>query len=228
MPGVALEGRTGLLLAGGGHRRWRGRGPGEAADDLGRRISRRGVDLRGGVLAGFDVADDLAAGRHDQGVDPDHVALVPVGLHPDHLVLALGRLDHLVPGEARRGGVDAGRLRGRLAVPEQLGVGPERRRHELVVPVGRLQRALEDAVGEGGLVLLGERTEEAGVGELRDERRVEAHHVDRAVLGGQPADQLLPLVGRRRSAASGCRPGRHRSKRRRTSRRGVPARRCPG
>ena len=30
------------------------------------------------------------------------------------------------------------------------------------------------------------------------------------------------------SAASGCRPGRHRSKRRRTSWRGVPARRCPG
>ena len=158
---------------------------------------RRGVDLGGGVLAGFHVADDLAAGRHDEGVDPDHVALVPVGLDTDHLLLALGRLDHLVPGEARFGRIDAGRLRGRLAVPEQLGVGPERGRHQLVVPVHRLQRGVEDAVGEGGLVLLGERTEEAGVGELGDERRVQAHHVDRAVLGGQPPDQLLPLVGRR-------------------------------
>src|SRR4051812_1701303 len=58
-----------------------------------------------GVLAGLHVSDDLAPGRHDERVDPDHVALVPVGLHPDHFLPALRRLDHLFPGEARRGGV---------------------------------------------------------------------------------------------------------------------------
>ena len=83
---------------------------------------------------------------------------------------------------------------GGLAVPQQLGVGPERGRDQLVVPVHRLQRGIEDTLGQLGRVGLVEDAEEAGVGELGHERRVQAHQVDRAVLGGEAADELLALL----------------------------------
>ena len=50
--------------------------------------------------------------------------------------------------------------------------------------------------------VVGDRREEAGLGELGDERRVEAHDVDRGVLGRQAADQLLALRGASRGAAA--------------------------
>ena len=49
--------------------------------------------------------------------------------------------------------------------------------------------------------VVGHRGEEAGLGELGDEREVQAHDVDRVVLGREPADQLLALrVGVARAA----------------------------
>ena len=50
------------------------------------------------------------------------------------------------------------------------------------------------AVRRVGL-LGGVRAQEARVGELRGEHHVEAHHVDRAVPGGQAPHHLLPLRG---------------------------------
>ena len=58
-----------------------------------------------------------------------------------------------------------------------------------------LHRPVEHALGQPGGLLVGERAEEPGLGELGHERRVEAHQVDRAVLGRQPPDELLPLAG---------------------------------
>ena len=63
------------------------------------------------------------------------------------LLLVLRRLDQLVPGD-RLGHVQPRGLGDRLAVPEQLGVGPERDRDELVVPGRRLEGARDDALAD--------------------------------------------------------------------------------
>ena len=58
------------------------------------------------------------------------------------------------------------------------------------------QRALHHALADPGGHVGRHRGQEAGLGELRDVRRVEAHDVDRGVVGREPADQLLALLGR--------------------------------
>ena len=82
-----------------------------------------------------------------------------------------------------------------LPEPQKLGVGPERGAHELAVPGARFDGAGQRARGELLRLGVAVRPEEAGLGELGDERRVEAHQVDGGVLGRQPPDQLLPLAG---------------------------------
>ncbi len=150
---------------------------------------------RRGVVPGVGVLEDLAAGRQHQCVDPHHVALVAAALHADPLALGHGGVDHVVPGEVGGGRVDAGRLGHRLAVPEQLGVGPERRGDQLVVPEARptARPSSTPSVSGRHVGRVGDRLQVAGVGELGDEDGVEAHEVDRGVAGGQAAHQLLPL-----------------------------------
>ena len=182
-----------------------------------------GIDARVGVL------DDLAAGRLDQGVDPHHVALVAAALHADALVLGLGRVDHLVPGELRRGRVDPGGGGDRRAVPEQLRVRPERRGDELVVPVRGGERPVEHPVGQQlDVAGVGDRPEVPGV--RRTPRRTagrgsSGRSRSRPRRGGAPA---APAARRPRSAGSASRSGRRRRTARRTAGRGSPGRRCRG
>jgi hypothetical protein len=140
------------------------------------------------------VAEDLAAGALGEGVVEDDEALV-LRAHGEHLVrLALplqllGGGDHLVPG-LRRLGHEV------LAVPEQLHVGVLRRAVELVLVAGGLQGAGEGAPLDLGLVLAGPLQDPVGAGELLGPGDVEAEHVHAAVLRGEPADELHPLVVR--------------------------------
>ena len=144
------------------------------------------------------VADDVAAGALDQGVDPHDVALVLVGLDADVATVVGRRVDDLVPRHGL-GHVEAGRVGDRLAVPEDLGVGPQRGDDELAVPRGTVDGALQDAVGQRGLLVRGgDLGEGVGLRELGGEHRIEAHQVDRRVLGRQPAQQLDALLGRAR------------------------------
>ena len=111
-------------------------------------------------------------------VDPDDVALVLVGLHRDLAAVVGSGVDDLVPGDRLRH-VDAGLLHERLAVPEHLGVRPEREDHELVLPGRRVEGALERLLLE--LVLArpaGISARKPAFGELRGVRRVDAHQVD--------------------------------------------------
>ena len=117
--------------------------------------------------------EDLGARRLDHRVDPDGEALVAVGLHLDVLAELLGLVDHLVPG-LRRG------LDQVLAVPEQLGVGVERRAVELALERGGLDDAVEDVLGHLRLQRVGPLAQPAGVGELGRPDHVHADHVDRS------------------------------------------------
>ena len=140
--------RTGLFLGGVRHRRRRGLRPGQFADDRRGGVAGRRVDGGSGVLALVDVGDDLPTRRQDQRVDPHHVALVAARLDADDLALLDGGLDHLVPGEVGRGGVDAGGLRPPTCGTTAAGCWPRTARRQLVVPVNRLQRGVEHALGE--------------------------------------------------------------------------------
>src|SRR6266545_4888270 len=91
------------------------------------------VDAYRGVGTLLRVRDDLATGRGHERVDPDHVALVLVALLADGHPALDRRVDHLVPGEVRGVGLDTQLVDHALAVPEQLGVGPERGGVELAV-----------------------------------------------------------------------------------------------
>ena len=51
-------------------------------------------------------------------------------------------------------------------------------------------------VGERPRLVLGDRREESGLGELGHEHGIEAHEIDRLVLRREPAQQLLALVAR--------------------------------
>ena len=150
-------------------------------------------DVDRGVRALLGLGGDVAAGTCDEGVDPHRVALVLVGLDRDGAAVVGGRLDDLVPGD-RLAHVEAGLLDERLAVPEDLGVGPERRHHELVVPGGGRGRALEGLLAERVLHVLRDLGEVAGVRELRREGRVDAHDVDLGVTRREPPGQLDPLL----------------------------------
>ena len=87
--------------------------------------------------------------------------------------------------------------------------------------------AVEDPLGQLVRVGLVEDAQEAGVGELGHERRVQAHQVDRAVLGGEAADELLALL--RGVVGQGLDVDLVRRRpRARTSPPDAPGRRCPG
>jgi len=177
---------------------------GQLADDPGGGVARVGADRDLGVDALLGVVDDGPAGAGDERVDPDDVALVLVGLDADAPAV-LGRgVDDLVPGD-RLAHVDAGLLDEGLAVPEHLGVGPERERDELAVPGGRVDRSAERlwrpvavtaAVLDRVLQVVRDRGEEPGVGELSGVRRVDAHQVDAAVVRREPAGELDALLAR--------------------------------
>ena len=109
------------------------------ADDLGRLPAGVGVEGRRGVLAGGRVLEHLAARRGHQRVDPHHVALVAGAGDVDRGAGLLGGVDDLVPRHRVGLGIEPGLLGDRLAVPEQLRVGPERGGDQLVVP-GRRRR----------------------------------------------------------------------------------------
>ncbi len=167
----------------------------ELTDDVGGEVPGRRRDRRRGVGAEFGVLDDLPATRANQGVDPHHVALVPAALDADPLALRLGRLDHRLPREVGCGRVDTGRRCHRLAVPQQLRVGPEDRRDQLTIPEGVFQRCLEHPVVEQlDVGRIGDREEISGVGELGDEGWVETHQVDGGIIGREPADELFALL----------------------------------
>lgn len=99
----------------------------------------------------------------------------------------LGDADHVVP--ALRGLGDQV-----TAVPEQLHVGVLRRSVELALVPGGVQRARQGALLHLALVLTGPLPDPLRAGELLGPGDVEAEHVHPGVLGGQPADQLHPLV----------------------------------
>ena len=61
---------------------------------------------------------------------------------PRYLSCVLGRVHDLLPGHGRLRRVEARLLGDRLAVPEQLRVGPERDRDELVLPRRPVERTL--------------------------------------------------------------------------------------
>ncbi len=135
-----LEGQPRGALVGLGDRRVRTRRGGHRLDDL-QRLDRRRAMLGGvgqrDVLA--VIGKNLSASTFQQCVEPDHQALVLLGLHGDPARLALGvqpgRLGHhAVPGVGRRGHQIG-------PVPKQLGVGGDRCGVQLVLPLGRLQRA---------------------------------------------------------------------------------------
>ena len=122
-------------------------------------------------------AEDLAAGRVDQRVEPHRQALVLGALFLDVVRLALlGELDrvvdHLGPGLGRVGHQV-------LAVPEQLGVGVDRGGVELAVPGGGLQRAGQHALADRGGVGAGPGPDPLGGRELRGPVDVHGEDVDR-------------------------------------------------
>ena len=228
-PVVALEHGPRLFLPRRRHVGRRRRRATERADDLGRLVARRRRHGRGRVGAEVGVLDDLSAPGGDQGVDPDHVALVAPALHADPLVLRLGGFDHLLPREIGGRGVDTGGVGHRLAIPQQLGVGPERRGHELVVPEGRRQWGLEDAFGEDlDIRRIGDRKDVAGVGELGDERRVEAHQIDGRIVGCEAPHELLTLLVSLVGQDLGLDAERTVRRLPRTWRPSPPGLRCPG
>ncbi len=193
---VASEGRPCRALVGHAEVGGSCLGARELLDDLGRFCALLAVDGQVEVDALVGVLHQLPARALDEGVDPDAVALVLVGLHPDLAAVLRGGVDDLVPGDRLRH-VEVGLVDEGLAVPEHLGVGPEREDHELVLPSGRVHRALEGALLlELGLRLLRDFGEEAGVGELGGERRVERHQVDLGVLGREATRQLDALLAR--------------------------------
>ena len=200
-------------LVGGGEVGLGGVGVGELLDD------------RGGVLAGLGVdrrpwrpcrprcrVEDVAAGALDQRVDPHDVGLVLVGLDADGAVVVGGRVDDLVPRD-RLGHVEPGLLGERLAVPEHLGVGPlrERRRpRRPTVTVSAAPASTSSSRTCVGQLALEQLLEPAGVGELGDEDRVEAHQVGGA-SPWRPAGGRAGCAGRSRwrgAAGSRCRTRR--------------------
>ena len=80
------------------------------------------------------------------------------------------------------------------AVPEELDVCVLRRGVELVLVPGGLQRAVERALFDLGPVLAGPLPDPVGAGELLRPGDVQAEQVHAAVLGGEPAHHLHPLV----------------------------------
>ena len=86
-------------------------------------------------------ADSISAFSHTVR-DSDRMPWAPMSFF-----CGLRRLDDLVPGDRLRH-VQPGRLGDRLAVPEQLGVGPERDRDELAVPRRPLDAPTDDALGD--------------------------------------------------------------------------------
>ena len=187
MPGVehvVARPFLGGVQAGIGGRRVR-----QALHDLRRDLGRRADDHR------VARADDPAAGRIDERVEPHDQPLVLGALLLDVVRLALlgqllGVIDHLVPGLGRR-------LDQVLAVPEQLGVGVDRRGPQPAVVGGRLQRAGQHALGDRGAVGAGPRPDPARRRELGGPVDVHREDVDRRVAGGEPLDQRLALLVRR-------------------------------
>jgi hypothetical protein len=165
----------------------------DLAECSGRRLAGAGVEGRGGVAAGLGVRQDLPAGGGDQGGDEQREALVGAADDRHGGARVLGGPDHLVPRDRRPGRVEAGPLRHRAPVPEQLRVGPERGGDGPTVPRRRLAGAAEDAVGHVAGLAVGEGPEQPGGRELRDEGRVEAHDVRRGVLVGQALLRLAVL-----------------------------------
>ncbi len=128
-----------------------------------------------------------------QRVEPDDDALVLRALDLDEVRLALlGQgdrvCDHLVPGRRR--------LRDEVgAVPEQLGVAVVRHRVELALPDRGVERAPSACPCSPPALLAPVHGQDpAGFGELGLPGDVEAEDVQRAVLRGQAADQLLALA----------------------------------
>src|SRR5262249_59207668 len=89
---------------GGGGRR-------ESADEVGSPVAGGRRDRGCGRRARGRIGEDLSARRDDEGVDPDHVALVPIALDGDDLPLTFGGRDRILPGEVLVGRIDAGRRR---------------------------------------------------------------------------------------------------------------------
>ena len=81
-----------------------------------------------------------------------------------------------------------------IAVPEQLHVGVLRRRVQLVLVPGGVQRARQGALLDLALSWTGPLPDPLRAGELLGPGDVQPEHVHPGVLGGQPADQLHPLV----------------------------------
>ena len=192
-----LERQPRGALVGLGDRRVGARRGGHRLDDL-QRLDRRRPMLRGvGQRDGLAViGKHLSASAFQQRVEPHHQALVLLGLHRDPAGLALGvqpgRLgDHPVPGVRRRSHQIC-------SVPEQLGIGGDGCGIELALPLGGFQRAGQGVVGGVGLGLpggiVGKRQRPTGLGELRGPHHVERHHIEGAVVAGQPARQLQPLI----------------------------------
>ena len=160
------------------------------------------------ALAEQDLAvlvHDAAAGAGHQSVEPHREALVLRALHLDVgrqalLGELLGCCDHLVPG-GRRGGREV------LAVPEDLGIGVERRRPQRVLVGGGLQRALQGALLDLRGHVVGQPLDPARRGELGGPGDVDAQDVDLGVVRRRAG---APAAGADRRSTSG-RSGRRRS-----------------
>ena len=171
---------------------------GEPPDDRGGRAAPAGDVERGArVPPRLGSLEDGAPGRGDEGGDPHEVALVPVRLDLHRRAGALGGRDELVPGDRRRGGIDPGPAGDGAPVPEQLGVRDERRRDEPAAPAAPSRAARRARPSTRGPASASrERPQEPRRGELRDERQVEAHEIERGVARREPPDELLALLRR--------------------------------
>ena len=198
-------------------------------DDLGRLPPGVGVEGRRGVLAGGRVLEHLAARRRHQRVDPHHVALVAGAGDVDGGAGLLGGVDDLVPRHRLAGGIEARPARRPTCGTRAAGCWPRTgrrraRRSRSTSSTG----AVEHVVGQRRGLVVGERAEEVRLGELGHEHRVEAHEVDRAVVGRQPPHELLALAVGVAGGAPRSRCGRRRRPPRCTSPPASPGRRCRG
>ena len=148
--------------------------------------------------------DHLAARAREYRVEPDHQAFILLALHHDVARPALGEAagrvgHHAVP---RLGGLALveGVAQNILAVPEQLGVGPDRDRVKafrvivLGLPLGGLERTTERSAFHLTDDVLGHRRQPTRVGELGGPHDVHAHQVEALVVAGKPSRQLQALV----------------------------------
>ena len=158
-----------------------------------------GGPVFGGIGQGDVTAvlgEHLAAGAHQQGVEPHHQTLTLVGLHRN----PAGAAARMQPRRVGHHGIPAMRrlVHQISSIPKQLGIGGDGGAIQPAPPGGGCERARQGIVGGVRLGLprriFGKRQRPPRLGELRGPHHVQRHHVQRSVVTTQPPGQLQSLL----------------------------------